>query len=331
MMTEADLKMTEKNLQQRIKQSDDQLSQTRAKQNQEIASLREQELPQLRGELERILFQVQELEAKQDGLKQQMNLLEQVVGKIDRSAGTKRSNSTLANDLIGAAAVNELSKGRQSPPEQQKLETFRGEMIALFPPGSNRSFGLSIDGKEYALKFTQATKVPPGTSLGTDQNGNPVLSLYLDSRYRVVGRRTGKTTGPFEAIDVTDLSYAEPDPTLWHRLSTEVVAKCETDTTKPVRWAENGSLPPGTKLTSSNFFPDGYATGDMVASCKVSSSASKSMLVEFSRVPVSWNNSEMVFEFSFQDHLFQLSDLPLQQRLSIFRKVGQSSKKPDKP
>lgn len=115
MMTGADLKMTERIMQQRIKQQEDQLSQTSARQNQEIASLREQELPQLRGELERILFQVQNLQAKQEGLKQQMNLLEQVVGKIERPAGGKKSNGTLANDLIGAtspekaAVVNKLS------------------------------------------------------------------------------------------------------------------------------------------------------------------------------------------------------------------------------
>ena len=56
---QADLKQTEKNLQQRIKQSSDESAQTRARQSQEISVLREQELPQLRGELERALHQAQ--------------------------------------------------------------------------------------------------------------------------------------------------------------------------------------------------------------------------------------------------------------------------------
>ena len=48
---QADLKQTEKILQQRIKQTSDESAQTRARQSQEISVLREQELPQLRGEL----------------------------------------------------------------------------------------------------------------------------------------------------------------------------------------------------------------------------------------------------------------------------------------
>ena len=59
---QADLKQTEKNLQQRIKQSNDESAQTRARQSQEISILREQELPQLRGDLERALHQAQELQ-----------------------------------------------------------------------------------------------------------------------------------------------------------------------------------------------------------------------------------------------------------------------------
>jgi cell division protein FtsB len=58
---QADLKQTEKVLQQRIKQQDDQLSQTRARQSQEISTLRDQELPQLRGELEKALYLTQDL------------------------------------------------------------------------------------------------------------------------------------------------------------------------------------------------------------------------------------------------------------------------------
>ena len=76
---QANLKDTEKNLQQRIKQASDESAQTRARQSQEISVLREQELPQLRGELERALHQAQELQAKQE---ERLDSLDVVIGKI---------------------------------------------------------------------------------------------------------------------------------------------------------------------------------------------------------------------------------------------------------
>ena len=81
---QADLKQTERNLQQRIKQSSDESAQTRARQSQEILVLREQELPQLRGELERALHQAQELQGKQKDLEQRVKILEQALGRTER-------------------------------------------------------------------------------------------------------------------------------------------------------------------------------------------------------------------------------------------------------
>ncbi|ULA62223.1 MAG: hypothetical protein LZF86_10083 [Nitrospira sp.] len=65
---QADLKQTERALQQKLKQQDDQLSQARARQSQGISILREQELPQLRGQLEQALHQIQDLRAQIDSL-----------------------------------------------------------------------------------------------------------------------------------------------------------------------------------------------------------------------------------------------------------------------
>src|SRR5262247_2325476 len=81
---QADLKQTERNLQQRIKQSSDESAQTRARQSQEISALREQELPQLRGELERALHQTQELQGKQEDLKQRTAQLEQQTKRLEQ-------------------------------------------------------------------------------------------------------------------------------------------------------------------------------------------------------------------------------------------------------
>ncbi len=83
---QSDFKQTERNLQQRIKQSNDESAQTRARQNQEILMLREQELPQLRGELERALHQAQELQGKQEDLKQRSAQLEQQTKRLEQLA-----------------------------------------------------------------------------------------------------------------------------------------------------------------------------------------------------------------------------------------------------
>jgi chromosome segregation ATPase len=81
---QADLKQTEKNLLQRIKQSSEEAAQIQARQGLEISVIREQELPRLRGDLERVVHRAQELQAKQEDLRQRVQNLEQVVGKTER-------------------------------------------------------------------------------------------------------------------------------------------------------------------------------------------------------------------------------------------------------
>ncbi|MDK2743487.1 MAG: hypothetical protein NDI90_11275 [Nitrospira sp. BO4] len=66
---QSDLKQTEKVLQQ-------ELSQTRARQGQEITTLREYELPQLRGEVEKVLHQTQELQARHEEIALRLDSLE---------------------------------------------------------------------------------------------------------------------------------------------------------------------------------------------------------------------------------------------------------------
>ena len=91
---QADLKQTEKILQQRIKQTSDESAQTRARQSQEISVLREQELPQLRGELDRALHQAQELHGKQEDLKQRAAQLEQQTKRLEQLATKLEADST---------------------------------------------------------------------------------------------------------------------------------------------------------------------------------------------------------------------------------------------
>jgi hypothetical protein len=81
---QADLKQTEKNRPQRITQSNDELAQTGVRQNQESSVVREQELLQLRSDLEWALRQAQELQAMQEDLRQRVRRVEQVLGKTER-------------------------------------------------------------------------------------------------------------------------------------------------------------------------------------------------------------------------------------------------------
>ncbi|MDK2743388.1 MAG: tol-pal system protein YbgF [Nitrospira sp. BO4] len=110
---QADLKQTEKVLQQ-------QLSQTRARQGQEITTLREYELPQLRGELEKVLHQTQELQARQEDLKhrsaqleQQTKKLEQLAAKLETDGSTRHlwvQKSFETQDTKVSARLDEMSK-----------------------------------------------------------------------------------------------------------------------------------------------------------------------------------------------------------------------------
>jgi chromosome segregation ATPase len=91
---QADLKQTEKNLQRKIKQSNEELAQTRARQSQEISTLREQELPQLRDQLERAQHQAQELQQRQDDIKQRSAVLEQQTRKLEQLSAKMETEST---------------------------------------------------------------------------------------------------------------------------------------------------------------------------------------------------------------------------------------------
>lgn len=102
---QADLKQTEKVLQQ-------QLSQTRARQSQEISTLREYELPQLRGELEKALHTSQELQVKQDELALRLEQLEKQ-NKMERTRLLQRVDvldSSLGKILL---RIEEMEKHLQ--------------------------------------------------------------------------------------------------------------------------------------------------------------------------------------------------------------------------
>ncbi len=124
MAQQADLKQTEKALQQRIKQQDDQLSQARARQSQELSVLREQELPILRGELEKALQQAKDLQGRQEDLKyrsaqleQQTKRLEQLATKVELDSNARHvamQKGLEAQDARVAARLEEGSKAMET-------------------------------------------------------------------------------------------------------------------------------------------------------------------------------------------------------------------------
>lgn len=114
---QSDLKRTEKDFK-------NQLSQTSAKQSQELLTLREQELPQLRGELEKALHVAKELQARQDDLKhrsaqseQQTKKLEQLATKLEGDISTRYlwvQKSFETQDAKVSARLDDISKAMEA-------------------------------------------------------------------------------------------------------------------------------------------------------------------------------------------------------------------------
>jgi tol-pal system protein YbgF len=153
---QADLKQTEKNLQQRIKQSSDESAQTRARQSQEISVLREQELPQLRGELERALHQAQELQGKQEDLKQRSAQLEQQTKRLEQLAGKLEADSTSRYNQVRESLTAQDVKNKQDRDQlrmdvnarlddvSRQMEVVRKEIIEVVQK-TNSGLAKSLD------------------------------------------------------------------------------------------------------------------------------------------------------------------------------------------
>ena len=95
---QADLKQTERELQRRIKQQTEEQAQNRARQNQEIVSLREQDIPSLRGDVEKALHRAQSLDARQDDL---LAKLANQEAKFERRIGEAEKRSIEEGKRLG--------------------------------------------------------------------------------------------------------------------------------------------------------------------------------------------------------------------------------------
>ena len=95
---QADLKQTERELQRRIKQQTEEQAQTRARQNQEIVSLREQDIPSLRGDVDKAIHRTQSLEARQDDL---LAKLASQDSKVNQRLGESEKRSAEESKRLG--------------------------------------------------------------------------------------------------------------------------------------------------------------------------------------------------------------------------------------
>jgi len=95
---QADLKQTERELQRRIKQQTEEQAQNRARQNQEIVSLREQDIPSLRGDVDKALHRAQSLDARQDDL---LAKLANQESKFERRIGEAEKRSIEEGKRLG--------------------------------------------------------------------------------------------------------------------------------------------------------------------------------------------------------------------------------------
>ncbi|MDH4154187.1 MAG: tol-pal system protein YbgF [Nitrospira sp.] len=110
---QSDLKKTEKDFKQ-----------TSAKQTQEITTLREYEIPQLRGELEKALHLTKDLQARQEDLKyrsaqaeQQTKKLEQLATRLETDGSTRylwMQKSFETQDAKVSARLDDLSKAMEA-------------------------------------------------------------------------------------------------------------------------------------------------------------------------------------------------------------------------
>ena len=197
---QADLKQTERNLQQRIKQSSDESAQTRARQSQEISLLREQELPQLRGELERALHQAHELQGKQEDLKQrsaqlelQTKRLEQLAAKLDADNTTRYNQvreSLNAQDVKNKQERDQLRMDVNARLDDvsRQMEVVRKEIIEVVQK-TNGGLAKNLD-----ARLEEQQKVVAGLSerLSQEEQAGRLSTTHLNEMNKAVTGHLGE-------------------------------------------------------------------------------------------------------------------------------------------
>ena len=197
---QADLKQTERNLQQRIKQSSDESAQTRARQSQEISLLREQELPQLRGELERALHQAHELQSKQEDLKQrsaqleiQTKRLEQLAAKLDADNTTRYNQvreSLNAQDVKNKQERDQLRMDVNARLDDvsRQMEVVRKDIIEVVQK-TNSGLAKNLDTR---LEEQQRVVAGLGERLSQEEQAGKLSTAHINDMNKSVTGHLGE-------------------------------------------------------------------------------------------------------------------------------------------
>jgi tol-pal system protein YbgF len=114
---QADLKQTEQNLHKKIKQSNEELAQSRARQGQEISSIREQELPKIQGDLDKALHQTKVLEARQDDLQAKFD------SRMEKRGIEQDKRAAELDKRIGWVEKQLVDQDAQLRTERERLKT----------------------------------------------------------------------------------------------------------------------------------------------------------------------------------------------------------------
>lgn len=98
-----------RSIERRLMQSNQELAQSGAQQRQELEALRGEEIPKLRGELDRAFQKMLVLQSKQDDLEQQMAVLKQPAkSELDANLYTQMRESLNALDVKNKADRDQL-------------------------------------------------------------------------------------------------------------------------------------------------------------------------------------------------------------------------------
>jgi hypothetical protein len=98
-----------RDIERRLMQSNQKLAQSGAQQRQELEALKGEEIPKLRGELDRALQKMLVLQSKQDDLEQQMAVLKQPAkSELDANLSTQMRESLNALDVKNKADRDQL-------------------------------------------------------------------------------------------------------------------------------------------------------------------------------------------------------------------------------
>ena len=186
---QADLKSAER----RFNQSNEALAQRGAQQRQELEELKSQEIPKLRGELEKAQHQAQEIQRAQDDLRQRSAVLEQQTKKLEQlSAKLDAENanryaqvreSLNAQDLKNKSDRDQLrvDVNTRLDDVNRQMEVLRKEIIDVVQK-TNTAFAKSMD-----VKLDEQRKALADTQVRTEQLSakftqfNQALTGFRDS------------------------------------------------------------------------------------------------------------------------------------------------------